>query len=339
MIIVLKPNVTKAEIDHIKEKIERLGLRTSISTGSERSVIGVIGDERKLVDQPIEAIAGVEKVMSVLKPYKLASREFHPDNSEFNVKDKLIGGKELAIIAGPCTVESEEQTISTAKIVKAAGATILRGGAFKPRTSPYSFQGHGEDGLKILASAREETGLAICTEVMDTRDVDLVYKYADILQIGTRNMQNFNLLMEVGKTDKPILLKRGLSSTIKEWLMSAEYIMSQGNHQVILCERGIRTFENSTRNTLDITAIPVVKENSHLPIIIDPSHACGARRFVGDLSKASIAAGADGLLIEVHHNPEEALVDGPQSLTPEAFETLMKDLSKLANVVGREIKL
>ena len=338
MIIVLKPSVTKEEIDHIIKKIESLGLKTHISSGSERSIIGVIGDERKLMDKPLEAIDGVEKVMPVLKPYKLASREFHPDDSQVPARDQVIGGKQLAIIAGPCTVETEEQTINTAKIVKEAGATILRGGAFKPRTSPYSFQGHGEDGLKILAQAREETGLAICTEVMDTRDVELVYRYTDILQIGTRNMQNFNLLMEVGKTDKPVLLKRGLSSTIKEWLMSAEYIMSQGNYNVILCERGIRTFETSTRNTLDVTAVPVIKELSHLPIIIDPSHACGNRSYVGTLAKASVAVGADGLLIEVHHKPEEAMVDGEQSLTPEAFSTLMNELRPVANAVGREIK-
>ncbi len=335
MIIVLKPTVSKEEIDHIIHKIESLGLKTSISNGSERSIIGVIGDERKLAGQPLEAIDGVEKVMPVLKPYKMASREFHPDNTVVKVRENTIGGKQLAIIAGPCTVETEEQTIKTAQIVKEAGATILRGGAYKPRTSPYSFQGHGEDGLKILAAAREETGLAICTEVMDTRDVELVYKYTDILQIGTRNMQNFNLLLEVGKTDKPILLKRGLSSTIKEWLMSAEYIMSQGNKNVILCERGIRTFETSTRNTLDVTAIPVVKELSHLPIIIDPSHACGKRHYVGPLAKSGIAVGCDGLLIEVHHNPEEALVDGAQSLTPEDFVKLMGELKQVAQAVGR----
>ncbi len=338
MIIVLKPTITKDEIDHIIKKIESLGLKTSISNGSERTVIGVIGDERKLLNKPIEAIDGVEKVMPVLKPYKLASREFHPDNSIINIGSKTIGGKSLAIIAGPCTVETEEQTINTAKLVKQAGATILRGGAFKPRTSPYSFQGHGEDGLKILANARQETGLSICTEVMDTRDVDLVYKYSDILQIGTRNMQNFNLLMEVGKTDKPVLLKRGLSATVKEWLMSAEYIMSQGNQQVILCERGIRTFETSTRNTLDVTAVPVIKELSHLPIIIDPSHACGKRAYVGVLAKSGIAAGADGLLIEVHHNPEEALVDGDQSLTPQEFTQIMNELRLIAQAVNRELE-
>ncbi|MDH4127478.1 MAG: 3-deoxy-7-phosphoheptulonate synthase [Spirochaetota bacterium] len=337
MIIVLKQSVTKEEIDHIVKKIEALGLKTHISKGSERSIIGVIGDERKLLDKPIEAIDGVEKVMPVLKPYKLASRDFHPDNSEIKVRDQVIGGKKLAIIAGPCTVETEEQTVKTAHLVKKAGANILRGGAYKPRTSPYTFMGHGEDALKILATAREETGLAICTEVMDTRDVELVCKYTDILQIGTRNIQNFNLLMEVGKTDKTVLLKRGFSSTIKEWLMSAEYVMSQGNLNVILCERGIRTFETSTRNTLDITAIPVIKELSHLPIIVDPSHASGKRSYVGTLAKASIAAGADGLLIEVHHNPEEALVDGEQSLTPNDFDKLMKELVSISQAVGREI--
>ncbi len=337
MIIVLKPNVTKDEVKHIKDKIESLGLRTHISEGSERSIIGVIGDERLLTDKPIEAISGVEKVMPVLKPYKLASREFHPDNTKIKIKDNVIGNKNIAIIAGPCTVETEEQTINTAKLVKKYGATILRGGAFKPRTSPYSFQGHGEDGLKILANASKETGLAICTEVMDTRQVDMVYKYSDILQIGTRNMQNFSLLSEVGKTDKPVLLKRGLSSTIKEWLMSAEYIMAQGNYNVILCERGIRTFETSTRNTLDLNAVPVIKELSHLPIIIDPSHACGKRAYVSTLSKASIAAGADGLLIEVHQNPEEALVDGEQSLTPLHFDSLMGELRPIALAVGRKI--
>ncbi len=337
MIIVLKAGVSKEEIEHITEKIESLGLKTHISIGSERSIIGVIGDERKLMDKPLEAISGVEKVMPVLKPYKMASRDFHPDNTVIKVREHTIGGKEVAIIAGPCTVESEEQTIITAIAVEKAGANILRGGAFKPRTSPYSFQGHGVEGLRILDLARQETGLAICTEVMDTRQVEVVYQYADILQVGTRNMQNYNLLSEVGKTDKPILLKRGMSSTIKEWLMSAEYIMAEGNHNVILCERGIRTYETATRNTLDITAIPVIKDLSHLPIIIDPSHACGKRSYVASLSRASIACGADGLLIEVHHDPEEAMVDGEQSLTPEQFDNLMNEMRPIAEAVGRKI--
>jgi len=338
MIIVLKPDATEKDIEHIKKKVESFGLKTMISRGTERTIIGVIGPEDILRSQPLEAFPGVEKVMPVLAPYKLVSRDFKPQDSVIKIKGKLeIGGKKIVVIAGPCSIESEEQLREVATQVKAAGARILRGGAFKPRTSPYSFQGLGEEGLKILKRIGDEVDMITVTEVMDPRDVELVSRYADILQIGARNMQNFNLLKEVGKTKKPVVLKRGLSATIKEFLMSAEYILSEGNLNVILCERGIRTFEDYTRNTLDISCAAVVKNLSHLPIIIDPSHASGKWNLVAPLSKAAIAAGADGIMVEVHPRPEEALSDGPQQLLPEKFSQLMEELREIAKVCKRSI--
>jgi len=338
MIIVLKPDATEKDIEHIKKKVESFGLKTMISRGTERTIIGVIGPEDILRSQPLEAFPGVEKVMPVLAPYKLVSRDFKPQDSVIKIKGKLeIGGKKIVVIAGPCSIESEEQLREVATRVKAAGARILRGGAFKPRTSPYSFQGLGEEGLKILKRIGDELDMITVTEVMDPRDVELVSRYADILQIGARNMQNFNLLKEVGKSKKPVVLKRGLSATIKEFLMSAEYILSEGNLNVILCERGIRTFEDYTRNTLDISCAAVVKNLSHLPIIIDPSHASGKWNLVAPLSKAAIAVGADGIMVEVHPRPEEALSDGPQQLLPEKFSQLMEELREIAKVCKRSI--
>lgn len=337
MIIVLKRKATKKEIDHVVKRIESLGLKTHISRGVERTIIGVIGDVEVLRSQPLEAISGVEKVMPVLTPYKLASREFNPQDTIVKVGDLEIGGKRIIVMAGPCAVESRDRLLEIARVVKDSGATVLRGGAFKPRTSPYSFQGLGEEGLKYLAEAREATGLLIVTEVMDTQDVELVAEYADIMQVGARNMQNFNLLKEVGKCKRPVLLKRGMSATIKELLMSAEYIMSRGNYNIVLCERGIRTFEDATRNTVDISAVPVIEELSHLPIILDPSHGTGRRSLIKPVSRAAIAAGADGLLIEVHTHPEEALSDGAQSLLPEDFRELMGEVSRVAAAIGREI--
>ncbi len=338
MIIVLKPEITEKEIEHIIERVTKLGLKPMLSKGTERSIIGVIGPEDILRSTPLEAFPGVEKVMPVLAPYKLVSREFRKEDSVIDLgKGVQIGGRELVIIAGPCAVENYSSLYETAKAVKAAGAKALRGGAFKPRTSPYTFQGLGEEGLKHLRDVSDKLNLPIVTEVMDTRDVELVVRYADVLQVGARNMQNFNLLKEVGLTKKPVILKRGLSATIKEWLMSAEYIMAGGNMGVILCERGIRTFEDATRNTLDISAIPVVKKLSHLPVIIDPSHAAGRRDLVEPLSKAGIAAGCDGLIIEVHINPEEALSDGAQSLNPAGFEKIIAPLKAVAQAVGRSL--
>lgn len=337
MIITLRPHATEEQIQHIVERIEEAGLRAHISKGVERTIIGVIGDERVLRSFPLEAFPGVESVTPILKPYKLAGREVHPENTVIKVGDVTIGGSEVVVAAGPCSVENRELIIDIAKAVKEAGAKILRGGAFKPRTSPYDFQGLGLEGLKYLAEAREHTGLPIVTEVMDTRQVELVYEYADIIQIGARNMQNFNLLKEVGKVDKPVLLKRGMSSTLKELLMSAEYIISQGNEKVILCERGIRTFETATRNTLDISAVPVLKHESHLPVFVDPSHAGGKWRWVAPLSRAAVAVGADGLIIEVHPEPEKALSDGVQSLRPEKFAQLMTEIRTVASAIGRSI--
>ncbi len=338
MIIVLRSDATKKQIDHLVTKIKSLGLKPWISKGVERTIVGVIGKEDVLRIQPLEVFPGVEKVLPILKPYKLASRDFKKEDSIINIGDGIkIGSKKIVVMAGPCSVENEKLLISIARKVKKAGATVLRGGAFKPRTSPYAFQGLGLKGLKFLAEAKKETGLKIVTELMDIRDLEVILKYADIIQIGARNMQNFNLLKEVGKTDKPVLLKRGMANTIKELLMSAEYILSEGNFKVILCERGIRTFEDATRFTFDVSAIAVVKNLSHLPIIIDPSHATGRWGLVGPCAKAGVACGADGLIIEVHPNPEEALSDGEQSLYPENFEKLMVELRKIAAAVGREI--
>ena len=338
MIIVLRPDATETNVTHILEKAQKLGLKANVSRGVERTIIGLIGPEDKLQVIPLEVFPGVEKVMPVLAPYKLVSREIKKEGSVVTVKDDVtIGGKKILVMAGPCAIEGYDMLLSIAKKVKASGATALRAGAFKPRTSPYDFQGLGEEGLKILLAVGKETGLATVTEVMDPRDVDLVGRYADVLQVGARNMQNFSLLKELGKVRKPVLLKRGISSTIKEWLMSAEYIMANGNHDVIMCERGIRTFETETRNTLDINAVPVVKQKSHLPIVVDPSHGTGRSALVGSMAKAGIAAGADGLIIEVHDNPEEAWSDGEQSLRPEKFDQLMQELALVARAVGRDI--
>lgn len=337
MIVVLKPEATESQIKHIVEKVKALGLKPMISKGVERTIIGLIGEEDVLRATPLEVFPGVEKVMSILAPYKLVSREFKHENSIINVGKVKIGGKKIAVMAGPCSIENREMLIRIAKDVKKAGASILRGGAFKPRTSPYSFQGLGEEGLKYLREAREKTGLPVVTEIMDIRDLGLIEKYVDIIQVGARNMQNFNLLKEVGLSKKPVLLKRGMSSTIIELLMSAEYILSNGNFNVMLCERGIRTFEDQTRFTLDLSAVPVLKKLTHLPVIVDPSHAAGKWGYVPALSKAAIAAGCDGLMIEVHHKPEEAFSDGAQSLVPDNFGKLMKDLNAVAKAVGRDI--
>ena len=338
MIVVLKKYVTQDQIDHLLEKAEKLGLKSHISKGVKRTVIGFIGPEDVLCVTPLEAFPGVEQVIPVLAPYKLVSREFQSENSVVKINENIsFGGKKIPIIAGPCAVESKDGIRSIAQHVKKSGATILRGGAFKPRTSPYDFQGLGEEGLKYLADAGKEFGLATITEVMDSRDIELICKYVDILQIGARNMQNFSLLKEIGKTKKPVVLKRGMSATIKEWLMSAEYILSNGNFNVMLCERGIRTYETATRNTLDINAVAVVKQLSHLPVIVDPSHATGKWNLVEGVSKASVAVGCDGLMIEVHDNPEVAFSDGSQSLLPETFSSVMNMLKNIATAVSREI--
>ncbi len=338
MIVILKPDATEEQINHIVEKAEKLGLKAHISRGVERTVIGFIGPEDVLRVTPLEVFPGVERVIPVLASYKLVSREFKKESSTIKINDKIeFGGKKIFVMAGPCSVESEESIHFIAKKVKDAGATVLRGGAFKPRTSPYDFQGLGKEGLKYLSEAGKELGMATITEVMDIRDLDLICQYVDILQIGARNMQNFSLLKEVGKTKKPVMLKRGISATIKEWLMSAEYILSNGNFNVLLCERGIRTFETETRNTLDINAVSVVKLASHLPVIVDPSHATGRWKLVGNGAKAAVVAGCDGLMIEVHDRPEEALSDGQQSLIPEKFAVLMDELRRIAAAVDREI--
>lgn len=339
-IIVLKPTATEANINLLIKKLQDKGLRAHVSQGTERTIIGVIGDTSKVTEDEedaIRAIDGVENVVRIIKPYKLASREFKKENTIINIKGTAIGGKRVPVIAGPCAVENRETLIEIAKKVKSAGASFLRGGAFKPRTSPYTFQGLGEEGLQYLAEASKLTGLPVVTEVMDPRDIEAVEKYADVIQIGARNMQNFRLLLEVGSTRKPVLLKRGLSSTIKEWLMSAEYIMSRGNQEVMLCERGIRTFETATRNTLDLSAVPLLKQLTHLPVVIDPSHAVGKWELVSAMAKAAVAAGADALMIEVHLNPAEAYSDGEQSLKPDIFETLMRELKPVAEAVGREM--
>ena len=341
MIIITRHNVTDAEIDHIRERIESVGLRTHLSRGEHRTIIGCIGDEALLQELPLRSLPGVESVTPVLKPYKLASREFAADRTVVRVGGRdgqaTFGGPTITVIAGPCSVESREMLSATALAVRDAGAAMLRGGAFKPRSSPYAFQGLGEEALHMLVAVRAETGLPVVTEVMDTRQVDLVAEHADMLQIGARNMQNFALLAEVGRVRRPVLLKRGLSATIKELLMAAEYIMANGNHDVVLCERGIRTFETATRNTLDVAAIPVLKRETHLPVIVDPSHAGGDADLVAPLAFAAIAAGADGLIIEVHPDPEGALSDGDQSLAPPAFASLMQRLDAFAVAAGRSI--
>jgi len=337
MIVVMKTSCSQDEIEGVVARIQQLGLKPHVSQGVERTIIGILGQVLTNLQDTLLLLPGVEEIIPVSKPYKLASREFHPQNTIVKVSDIAIGGDEIVIMAGPCAVESEEQLLATAREVKANGASILRGGAFKPSTSPYHFRGLGEVGLKMLAKAREETGMPIITEVMAPNDVELVASYADILQIGARNMQNFILLDEVGKTRKPVMLKRGLSATIQEWLLAAEYILAKGNEQLILCERGIRTFETSTRYTMDISAIPVIKRVSHLPIIADPSHATGKWYLVAPLALAAIAAGADGLMIEVHPNPDLALKDGAQSLTFEHFRQFTSQLIPIVQASGRKL--
>ena len=338
MIIVMQDKATEQDVEDVINRVKGFGYTPKVIEGSLRKVIAALGDARdKARLQALESLHHVESVMPILKPYKLCSREVKNENTVVDVNGVKIGGRKIAVMAGPCSVEGEEQLMETGRAVKAAGAGILRGGAFKPRTSPYSFQGMEEEGLKLLRKVSEEVGLPIVTEVMNPRDADLVHRYTDIMQIGARNVQNFSLLREVGRMEKPILLKRGLATTIEEWLMSAEYILSEGNDNVILCERGIRTFENATRNTLDLSAVPVVKEKSHLPIIIDPSHGAGYWQYVPSMAKAAVAAGADGLMIEVHWKPEEAFSDGPQSLKPAKFSKLMSELALVAEAVGRSM--
>ena len=336
MIIITRPDISDAELDHIRERVESAGLHTHLSRGEQRTIIGCIGDEARLAEVPLKSLPGVESVMPVLKPYKRASREFSVNRTVVRVGDHAtIGGQVITVIAGPCSVEDRDMLRETAVAVRNAGATVLRGGAFKPRSSPYSFQGLGREALEMLTEVRASEGLPVVTEVLDTRDVDLVAAHADMLQVGARNMQNFALLAELGRVQRPVLLKRGLSATITELLMAAEYIMAHGNTNVVLCERGIRTFERATRNTLDVSAIPVLKRETHLPVIVDPSHAGGDAELVAPLAFAGIAAGADGLIIEVHPNPECALSDGDQSLAPPAFEALMARLGAFAAASGR----
>lgn len=339
MIIVMKQGVSREQLLEVKQRIRELGYKPHVIHGETRNVIGAVGDERgKSVLQTLESMAGVEAVVPILKPYKLASREFCPTPSVIELVPGLsIGGEKLVVMAGPCSVESEEQLLETARAVKAAGATVLRGGAFKPRTSPYAFQGLEEEGLKLLDLARQATGLPIITEVVNPRDVELVARYTDILQVGARNVQNFALLKLLGQQDKPVLLKRGMATTIQEFLMSAEYILAEGNRRVILCERGIRTFETTTRNTLDISAVPVLKEQTHLPVVIDPSHSTGHANLVPAMCYAAVAAGCDGLLVEVHNNPEKASCDGPQSLRPEDFAAVMDKVRQFGAVAGRTV--
>ena len=337
MIIVMKVSASQDEISRVTKRIEGAGLKAHISQGIEHTVIGALGQVFPELRDSLELLPGVDQVIPVSKPYKLASREFHPQDTVFELNGVAIGGNEIVVMAGPCAIESEDQLLATAQAVKAAGATVLRGGAFKPRTSPYQFRGLGESGLRMLAKVGEETQMPIITEVMSPNHVDLVAKYVDILQIGARNMQNFILLDEVGRIKKPVLLKRGLSSSIQEWLLAAEYILAQGNEQVILCERGIRTFETYTRNTMDLSAIPIIEKVSHLPIFADPSHATGKWYLVPPLALAAVAAGADGLIIEVHPNPDLALADGPQSLTFDNFRLLMSHLLPIAKAMNRKL--
>ncbi|HBA86236.1 MAG TPA: 3-deoxy-7-phosphoheptulonate synthase [Verrucomicrobia bacterium] len=344
MIIVLKRDVSDAQIQHIMDSVRGWNLTPNLSRGTERSIIGVIGDEAAVRVKPLEAFAGVESVMPVLKPYKLASADFHADRTQITIppvrsgdKPVTIGGPEIVVMAGPCAVENREMLLELAAFLKENGATMLRGGAFKPRSSPYAFQGLGVEGLRYLAEERTVIGLPVITEVMDTRDVEMVAEVADVLQVGARNMQNFNLLKAIGRCEKPVMIKRGLSSTLEELLMSAEYVLSEGNPNVILCERGIRTFEKFTRNTLDLSAVPVLKRESHLPVVVDPSHGVGHWDLVIPMARAAVAAGADGLMIEVHPKPEEAFSDGPQTLIPRNFRNMMKDVERIAKAMGRSV--
>jgi 3-deoxy-7-phosphoheptulonate synthase len=339
VIIILKPAVSEAQIEHVIERVEQLGLRAHLSRGTHRTIIGVIGDEQKISTEPLRAIPGVQDVIPVLPPYKLASREAHPQPSIVEVAGVKIGGGHLAMIAGPCAVEERERMESIASAVREAGANLLRGGAFKPRTSPYAYQGMGEAGLKLLREVGDQFGLPIVTEVMDPRCVELVERYADMIQIGARNMQNFSLLTEVGRCKKPVLLKRGMSATVEDLLMSAEYILSQGNSAVVLCERGVKSFDKATRNLYDVAAVPLVKGLSHLPIIVDPSHATGRPDLIPACALAGIAAGADGVHIEVHDCPERAKSDGPQALLPTQYADLMVQMRRLAELFGKTISV
>jgi 3-deoxy-7-phosphoheptulonate synthase len=336
MVIIMNTDATVQNVKDVIEAIQQVGLTAQVMEGTQQKIVGVIGDKAKMGSLAVDAMDGVEKSVEISKSYKLASREFHPQSSIINVAGVLIGGGSMTVMAGPCAVESREQLLESARIVKAAGAQFLRGGAYKPRTSPYSFQGLEDEGLKYLAEARDLTGLRIVTEVTEVEAVETVSNYADMLQVGARNMQNFRLLKEVGRGDKPVLLKRGLAATLNEWLNAAEYIMSEGNHNVVLCERGIRTYETYTRNTLDLSAIAAIKHLSHLPIIVDPSHGTGKWRMVKPMAYAAIAAGADGLMMEVHPNPAKALSDGPQSLTPENYAEVMNGLKKLSAFMQEE---
>jgi 3-deoxy-7-phosphoheptulonate synthase len=338
VIVVMERGASREQVNDIVARVKGLGLAAHLSEGEERTIIGVVGSPLPpTLDGMLEVHAGVERVVRITKKFKLSGWDFHPQKTVFRVRDVTIGGDEVTVIAGPCSVESEEQTIETAKAVKAAGASILRGGAYKPRTSPYEFRGLGRRGLEILALARQETGMPIITEVMTPADIETVHEFTDIFQIGARNCQNYLLLEEVGKAGKPVMLKRGLSMLLEEWLLAAEYVMAQGTADVILCERGIRTFETATRNTLDVSAVPVIQSHSHLPVFIDPSHAAGKRAFVGALALAGVAAGADGLMIEVHPSPDHALSDGAQSLTFAEFDELMPRISSVAGAVGRRL--
>ncbi|MDD4801997.1 MAG: 3-deoxy-7-phosphoheptulonate synthase [Syntrophomonas sp.] len=334
MVVVMKKGATPEQIKAVNERLLKSGFNVHLSEGVNRTILGAVGDQQRLEACSIEALPGVENVVAILKPFKMASREFKNENTVIKVGNAFFGDGSIPVIAGPCAVENRERFLTTALEVKERGAALLRGGAFKPRTSPYSFQGLGEEGLKIMAEARDITGLPIVTEVMDQKSVPLVAEYVDIVQVGARNMQNFYLLKEVGKINKPILLKRGLAATVEEWLMAAEYILDSGNEQVILCERGIRTFETYTRNTLDLSAVPLVKQLSHLPVIVDPSHGTGKRELISPMSLAAVACGCDGLIVEVHTNPADAWSDGPQSLTPHDFELLMKQVHAVKMAVS-----
>ena len=337
MIIVMKPDATKENIQKVEERLQQVGLKAHLSTGEDCTIIGVIGDRKKIANLEVSMLEGVEKTVRITEKYKLVSRHFHPEDTIIDVDGVKIGSKEVVVMAGPCSVESIEQLREAAKAVKAGGAKFMRGGAFKPRTSPYDFQGLAEEGLKMLREVADEEGLKVVTEIVDKDDIELVGKYADIYQVGARNMQNFQLLKALGKAKKPVMLKRGLAATISEWLNAAEYIMAGGNEQVIFCERGIRTYETFTRNTLDLSAVAAIKELSHLPIIVDPSHGTGRWEMVRPMARAAVAAGCDGLIIEVHPHPEVALSDGDQSLTPKNFNALMGELGKICDVMGRTL--
>jgi 3-deoxy-7-phosphoheptulonate synthase len=337
MMIIMKSDATREQIISVVERVEAFGMQGHLSQGVERTVIGVVGDRRLVTESQFVYLPGVDRIVPISRPYKLASREFQPQNSIFQLDGVGVGGNDVLIVAGPCSVESRSQLLETAHAVREAGAHALRGGAFKPRTSPYSFQGLGEAGLIMLAEARQETGMPIVTEIMSPEQIGLLTRYADVLQIGARNMQNYALLHAVGESKHPVLLKRGLMATVDELLMAAEYILSHGNRQIMLCERGIRTFETSTRNTTDINAIPVLKSLTHLPVLLDPSHSTGHWEYVSAIAKAGIAAGADGLLIEVHQNPAEAFSDGEQSLKPERFAEMVRDVRAIAQAVGRRV--